>query len=183
MTIVEDDRFYVRAFPVQHRGPDCFGFVFQEKSRHPFLAEKAALLGIPVGPERKTLVSGKPITLPDGRVISPEDVLGEPVPGAKLVFIGDCGRTDNLVQHARNADLLVTEATYLEEEAEMAEQFGHLTAARAAALAVEANVDQLCLTHLSRRYRENDVQMEAQAVFPNARVVRDFDRIQTSKTK
>jgi ribonuclease Z len=73
------------------------------------------------------------------------------------------------------ADTLVIEATYLEEEADMARQFAHLTAKRAAELAVASGVKQLLLTHISRRYREKDVQAEAQAVFPNSVVVRDFD--------
>jgi ribonuclease Z len=183
MAIVEDERFSVQAFPVQHRGPDCYGFLFQEKSRRPFLVEKADQLGIPAGPERRTLVSGESIALADGRIVSPEEVLGDPVPGAKLVVVGDVGHTEDIVQYAHEADLLVIEATYLEEEAAMAEQFGHLTAARAARLAVEANVHQLCLTHLSRRYRESDIIAEAEALFPNVHVARDFDQLSASKTK
>ncbi|MGD2048494.1 MAG: MBL fold metallo-hydrolase, partial [Chloroflexota bacterium] len=65
--IVEDDKFCLSAFPVSHRGPDCFGFLFQEKPRRPFLADKAEQLGVPFGPERTTLVKGDPVTLSDGR--------------------------------------------------------------------------------------------------------------------
>jgi ribonuclease Z len=91
------------------------------------------------------------------------------------VYVGDAGRTDDLVAVCQDADALVIESTYLEEEAEMARQFSHLTAKMAAGLAVKANVRQLVLTHLSRRYREKDVLAEAQAIFPNVRVARDFD--------
>ena len=181
--VVEDDKFRLSAFPVSHRGPDCFGFAFEEKPHHPFLVEKAEALGVPAGPERKKLVSGEAITLADGRTITPDQVLGEPVPGAKLVFVGDAGRTDNLVDVARDADALVIEATYLEVEADMAREFGHLTAAQAARLAVEAGVRELYLTHISRRYREPEVLAEAQAIFPAVQVARDFDRIKIVKTK
>lgn len=181
--IMEDDKFQLRAFPVSHRGPDCFGFTFEEKPHRPFLAEKAEALGVPAGPERSKLVNGEAVTLADGRLIAPNEVLGDPVPGAKLIFVGDAGRTDNLVDEARGADALVIEATYLEVEAEMARRFGHLTAAQAALLAAEAGVRELWLTHISRRYREAEVLAEAQATFPNVQVARDFDRIKVVKQK
>lgn len=181
--IMEDAKFQLRAFPVSHRGADCFGFTFEEKPRRPFLVEKAEALGVPAGPERRTLVSGEPITLAGGRVVRPDEVLGEAVPGTKLVFVGDAGRTDDLVEEVSDADALVIEATYLEIEADMAYQFGHLTAAQAARLAAEAGVRQLWLTHISRRYRESEVLAEAQAIFPNVQVARDFDRMKVVKQK
>jgi ribonuclease Z len=173
--IFEDRTFQLSAFPVTHRGADCFGFLFQEKSRRPFLNDKAETMGVPIGPERRELVAG------DGRVIHPDDVLGPEIPGAKLVFVGDAGRTDNLVDIAQNADTLIIEATYLEIDGEMAHRFGHITAAQAARLALEANVNRLYLTHLSRRYREYDVLNEARSIFPNTIVARDFDRIKVVK--
>ncbi len=178
---LSDDKFALSAFPVSHRGPDCFGFLFEEKERRPFLDDKAQELGVPFGPERGKLVRGETIQLADGRIIQPDDVLGEVIPGTKYVHIGDVGRTDNLVEICRDADALVIEATYTEEEAEMAQQFGHMTAARAAHLAREANVHSLILTHLSRRYAERDVRREAQAIFPNTFVARDFDHFQITR--
>jgi ribonuclease Z len=129
------------------------------------------------------LVDGGSVTLADGRVVDPDDVLGDAIPGAKLVFVGDAGRADNLVDDARGADTLVIEATYLEVEADMARRFGHLTAAQAARLAVEAGVQELWLTHISRRYREAEVLAEAQAIFPNVHIARDFDRLKVVKKK
>ena len=181
--IFADNTFELSAFPVNHRGADCYGFLFQEKARRPFLNDKAEALGVPVGPERRYLVAGEPITLADGRVVEPDEVLGPIIPGVKLVFISDAGRTDNLLDVAQNADTLVIEATYLDIDAEMAYNFGHLTAAQAARLAKEAGVGQLYLTHLSRRYRDQDILAEAQAIFPNTTVVRDLDRIQVTKAK
>jgi ribonuclease Z len=181
--IFEDNAFQLSAFPVTHRGADCFGFLFEEKVRRPFLNDKAEALGVPIGPQRRQLVSGNPITLPDGRIVQPDDVLGPEIPGAKLVFVGDTGRTDDLLEVAQNADALVIEATYLDLEADMARRFGHITAAQAARLAKEANVQELFLTHLSRRYHDQDVLDEARAIFPNAIVARDFDRIKVAKEK
>ncbi len=179
--VLEDDKFVLSAFPVQHRGPDCFGFVFVEKTRRPFLADKAAALNVPFGPERAQLVRGETVTLADGRTIHPDDLLGDPIPGTKYVHIGDVGRVDTLVEICRDADALVIEATYTEEEAEMAAAFGHMTAAKAARLARDANVKTLILTHISRRYFERDIRQEAQAIFPNTYVARDFDHFQISR--
>ena len=180
-TIMEDDKFALSAFPVVHRGPGCFNFLFEEKSRRPFLAEKAEALAVPFGPERARLVRGEAVTLADGRTIQPDEVLGETIPGVKYVHIGDVGRTDNLVEICRDADTLVIEATYIEEDAEMAKAFGHLTAAQAARLAAAANVKSLVLTHLSRRYAERQVREEARAIFPMTEVARDLDHFQISR--
>ena len=130
---------------------------------------------------RRELVAGRPVTLPDGRVVGPEEVLGPALAGARLVHVGACGDTGNLLSVARGADGLVIEATYLEVEADMAREFGHLTAAQAARLARDAGVRQLFLTHLSRRYREREVIEEAQRVFPNTVVARDFDQYKIVK--
>ena len=173
--IFEDTNFTVTAFPVSHRGPDCYGYLFEEKSRRPFLPEAAEALGVPQGPWRRNLVNGQSVTLPDGSRIVPDQVLGPARPGTRLVHVGDAGRTDDLVEVCREADLLVIEATYLEEEADMARDFAHLTARQAAELALQAGVKHLILTHISRRYRERDVLAEAQAIIPASYVARDFD--------
>jgi ribonuclease Z len=175
---IETDSMSVTAFLVNHRGSDSLGYLFEEPGRRPFLPEKAEALNIPQGPWRRDLVAGKAINLPDGRTIQPDEVLGEFKPGTRLVHIGDAGEIESLVPICRGADGLVIEATYTEQEADMARQFGHLTARQAAELAVRAGVKHLYLTHLSRRYREREVAEEAQAVFANTTVARDFDSIQ-----
>jgi ribonuclease Z len=179
--ILEEEDFSVHAFPVYHRGSDCFGFLFAEKARRPFLVEKAEALGIPSGPLRRDLVNGLAVTLPNGRQVYPDDVLGEERPGTRLVHVGDVGRTENLDEICSEADLLVMEATYLDEEAVMAQEFSHMTARRAAELAIRAGVKNLVLTHISRRYRERDVLEEARAVFSEAIVARDFDAFQIKR--
>jgi ribonuclease Z len=177
----ETDDFTVTAFSVTHRGPDCLGYVFEGKARRPFLAARADELGVPFGPERRELVAGNEILLPDGRRVKPDDVLGSLQRGVKLVVVGDTGRTDDIFDACHDADALVIESTYLEDEAEMAHQFSHLTARQAATLAVQANVKKLIITHISRRYREKDVLKEAQAIFPNSFVARDFDLFQIKR--
>jgi len=171
----ETDDFSVTAFTVHHRSSESLGYLFEERSRRPFLPEKADTLGVPAGPVRRDLVEGKAVKLADGRVIEPEEVLGDARPGTKFVHIGDTGEIESLVETVRGADGLVIESTYLEEERDMARQYAHLTARMAAELARKAQVRQLYLTHISRRYREKDVLAEAQAVFPDVVVVRDFD--------
>ena len=178
---LDADDFTVTAFPVYHRGPDCLGYLFEEKARRPFLPEKADQLGVPFGPERRDLVAGREIILSDGKRVKPDDVLGPLQKGVKLVVVGDAGRTEDLLAVCKDADALVIESTYTEEEAEMARQFSHLTARQAAELALNAGVKKLILTHISRRYREKDILQEAQAIFPNTSVARDFDSFQIKR--
>jgi ribonuclease Z len=179
--IWSNDTLTITAFPVTHRGPGCFGYLFEEKSHRPFLAEEAERLGVPYGPERKLLVAGQPITLSDGTVIRPEQVLGAEVKGTRLVHVGDAGRVDDLVGVCRDADALVIEATYTSEESEMAGRFGHLTATQAAQLAVAAKVQHLFLVHISRRYSEREILREAEALFPNTIVPRDLDSFRITR--
>lgn len=179
--VIEESDFTVSAFNVSHRGPDNFGYLFEEIGRRPFMPEKAEALGIPNGPLRRELVDGRIITLPDGQIITPESVLGDFRPGTRLAVIGDTGDTTNLTEIVRGVDTLIMEATYLEEEAAMARQFGHMTARRSAELALDAGVGQLVLTHVSRRYREKDIQAEAQNIFENTVIARDFDVIQAKR--
>jgi len=179
--IFEEGDLRVSAFPVVHRGPGCFGFVFEQAPRRPFLPDTAEALGVPMGPIRGELARGHAVTLPDGRRISAEQVLGPERPGTRLVHVGDCGDTHNLLGICQQADALVIEATYLDVEADLASKFGHLTAKQAATFAKQAGVGQLFLTHISRRYRERQVLEEAEKIFPNVHIARDFDQAQIRK--
>jgi len=181
--LMENDTFELLAFEVAHRGPGCLGYTFREKEKRPFLVEKADALGVPAGPERGRLVRGEPVTLAEGTLVHPDQVLGPSIPGAKLVFVGDAARINNLVQAAWQADALVIEATYLSQEQELAKEYCHLTAAEAATLAHLAEVKQLYLTHVSRRYSEEAVLAEAQAIFPHTIVARDLDHYRIVKEK
>ena len=120
---------------------------------------------------RGELADGRPVVLQNGRTIDPEDVLGPPAQGAKLVVVG------GLSEHVRDADLLVIEATFLERDAAMALEYGHLTAAKSAELAAAAGVRRLVLTHISGRYTDEEILAEATKIFPNSRVAADLDRL------
>lgn len=182
-TFFEAESFSITAFPVDHRGAASLGFRFEEHSRRPFLPEKAKALNVPPGPWRRDLVTGKAVVLPDGRKITPDQVLGEKRQGTSLVIVGDTGQTSNIMPYVQDADAMVIEATYIQAEADLAERFGHLTAKQSATLAKEAGVGQLFLNHISRRYRERDVLEEARNVFPSVHVARDFDRFQIKRDK
>ena len=181
--IFEDDEFTVTAFPVQHRGEGCFGFLFEEKERRPFLAHKAEALGIPNGPVRRDLAQGRTATLPDGRTIDPDEVLGDAQKGASLCFIGDTSHTGPLHKIAEGADLLAIEATYLEADKDLAKNHGHITASAAARLARNAGVKQLAIHHVSRRYAARDILAEARDIFPDTAVANDFDLFRVTKDK
>ncbi len=177
-TLIEEDTFRLSAIPVTHRGPGCFGYVFEELARRPFLpgaSRRARRAARPSTPRPGLGQAGSPARRAADR---PGRGPWPASPGTRLIHIGDCGRTDDLMEACRDADGLVIEATYLEVEAEMARSFGHLTARQAAELAAAAGVGHLYLTHISRRYREREVLEEAAAVFPNVSVARDFDHIQ-----
>lgn len=181
--IFEAKQFTVNAFPVAHRGDGCFGYLFEEKSRRPFLPERAEVLGIPNGPVRRDLAAGLPATLPDGRIVQPEDVLGDAQPGAKLCFVGDVSHTGPVHEYAQGADLLAIEATYLHADRGLAKQHGHITAAAAARLARNCGVRRLVLHHVSRRYPAHEILAEAQAIFPDTTVAADFDLYRIAKDK
>ena len=175
--IIEDEHLCVRAFRVNHRGTDSFGFVFEQKPRPRMLPQRLAALDVPAGPERGRLLRGETIVLPDGRRIAPSEVIVPPAPGARMVVVGDAADADELLEIARDADALIIEATFLERDADKAAERGHLTAAQAARFAHAANVRALYLTHLSGRYEQAEVETEARGIFPGTTVARDFDRI------
>lgn len=170
--------FTVDCFPVRHRDTDSYGFAFESASRRHLLPERMEALGVPDGPMRKELAEGRQFTLDDGTIIDPEQVLGPATRGRKLVVIGDTESTDGLADHVRDADLLIVEATFLERDAAMALDYGHLTAAKAARLAVAAGAKRLVLNHISGRYPDEEILAEARAIFPASTVASDLDCIQ-----
>lgn len=179
--IFQEKNLTITAIPVPHRGQGCFAYLFEEKSTRPFLADKAKTLGIPFGPIRKQLVEGTPITLEDERIIQPEDILGEEIQGTRIAISGDLGDPSALSPACENVDTLISEATYLDKDKDMAKKYAHLTAAQAAQFAKDANIKNLILTHISRRYYEKSILKEAQDIFPNTFVARDFHHYQANR--
>jgi len=172
------DDYRLVTFPVAH-GVSSVGYALIEDDRPGrFDVETADALGVPNGPERGALQHGAPVTLADGRVVTPDEVLGEARPSRTVVIAGDTAPTPSVIDAARGADLLVHEATFLEDERERAQETAHSTAQEAAELAREAGVKMLALTHLSNRYFGPEAAREARAVFAETVVPRDFDVIE-----
>jgi ribonuclease Z len=175
---LDREDYRLTTFPVAH-GVSAVGYSLVEDERPGrFDVETADSLGVPSGPERGALQRGEPVTLADGRVVTPDQVLGEARPGRKVVIAGDTAPAPGVLEAARRADLLVHEATFLEDERERARETAHSTALEAAALARDAEVSMLALTHLSNRYFGPEAAREARAVFPDTVVPRDFDVIE-----
>jgi ribonuclease Z len=175
--ILDVGEFTVDCFRVRHRDTESFAFSFESQVRRHLLPDRLSALGVPDGPVRKDLAEGRSVVLPDGRTVDSEDVLGPPEGRKKLVVVGDAETTDGLAEHVRDADLLVIEATFLERDAAIALDYGHLTAAKAAELAAAAGVKRLVLTHISGRYPDEEILAEAVKIFPNSRVAVDLDRL------
>lgn len=175
--VLDAGSFTISCFPVRHRDTGSFGFCFESNARRHLRADRLAALQVPDGPVRKGLAEGRSVTLADGRSIDPDDVLGPQQTGKKLVIVGDAGSDEGLAEHVRDADVLVIEATFLERDAAIARDYGHLTASEAASLAATSNVKLLVLNHVSGRYSDAEILEEARKTFPNSRIASDFDRI------
>jgi ribonuclease Z len=173
--VLERDGYRLETFAVNH-GVAAVGYALVESARPGrFDVEVATALGVPDGPLRGVLQQGMPVTLDDGTAIVPEQVLGPPRAGRKLVLTGDTGVAASVVEAAAGADVLVHEATFLADESERAHDTLHSTAGEAADVAREAGVRLLALTHMSTRYFGHEVVEEARAIFPETVVPRDFD--------
>ena len=173
---LERDGYLIAGFAVDH-GTPALGWALVEKERPGvFSPEAAERLGIRPGPDFGRLQRGETVTGERGEV-RPDQVLGAPRPGRKLVLTGDTAACEMTAAVAHDADLLVHEATFLDEEADRADLTRHATAGGAARLAAEAGVRMLALTHVSSRHSAGDIRDEARAAFARTIVPRDFDRV------
>ena len=169
---IEFDAYEVAAFNVRHRGR-AFGYAIVEDERPGrFDAQLAGKLGVAFGPDFGRLQRGESV---DG--VRPEQVVGPPRPGRKVVISGDTAPCEMLRVAAHEADVLVHEATFAEEERERAAHTGHSTARQAAETALEADVRLLALTHVSTRYAGGEIRDEAREIFGRTELPRDFDVI------
>jgi ribonuclease Z len=158
---------------VRHRTL-AYGYVFAEDARPGrFDADLATRLGVEFGPDFGRLQRGETIN-----GVTPEQVIGEPRDGRKLVISGDTAPCETLAIAAHRADLLIHEATFGDDERDRAAQTGHSTAAQAARIALEADVKLLALTHISARYSGGELRDEARAIFRDTELPRDFDSIE-----
>ncbi|MFP4622847.1 MAG: ribonuclease Z [Gemmatimonadota bacterium] len=171
---VERDGYDIVPFRTRH-GRHALGYALVEHERlGRFDPDRARELGVPEGPLFGRLHRGETIEV-DGRRITPGEVVGEPRPGRRIVYTGDTRPIEATREHARDADLLIHEATFADEEAERARETDHSTAREAAEVARDAGALRLVLTHISPRYGLDPrvLEQEARAVFPETVVARD----------
>jgi ribonuclease Z len=172
----ETDAYRLLAAPLDHRGGTCLGFRLEERARPGrFNIDAARALGISEGPLFGRLQRGEPVTLADGTVVRPEQVLGPSRPGAVLAYCTDTRPCSAALELARGADLLIFEGTFEAGMREEAHRKGHSTVEDAARAACEAGARELVITHLSPRYQDvSELRAEARAIFPNTRIARDL---------
>ena len=168
--------YEIAVFATDHHRTETVGYALIEHDRlGRFDPERARELGIPEGPLWGKIHKGNPVTLPDGRTITPDTLVGPPRPGRTVVYTGDTRPHAAVVEAAKGADLLIHEATFGDDERQRALETGHATAREAAEVAREAGVQRLALTHISPRYTREAPELlaEAQAVFPDVVIARD----------
>jgi ribonuclease Z len=178
--VFEDNEFQVRCLPLKHR-VTAFGYRVTEKDRPGrFDVEKAQKLGIPPGKIYAELKKGAVITLDDGRMINGAELCGDRQIGRSMVYCTDTVFCDAAVELSQDADVLIHEATFAHQDAELAFDRLHSTSTMAAQVALLAQVKQLIMTHFSPRYMPgnaltlDDLLAEAQAIFPNTLMAKDF---------
>lgn len=178
--LFEDNQFVVTTAKLDH-GIDSFGYRVVEKD-HPGELQVTALheLGIKPGPIFGQIKRGETVTLEDGRIIHGKDYLGTAKKGRVVTILGDTRFCPNSIKLARNADLLIHESTFNKDETNMAKAYFHSTTQQAAEVARQAQVKRLALTHISARYLAKEaaeLEKEAQEIFMNTQLVKDFDVI------
>ena len=175
-TIIETEDYVVECAKMEHNIPS-YAYSIREKKKPLFLREKAEELGIPPGPLYGKLHNGEEVEF-EGRIIKPEQVLGEAKKGKKISYSGDTRPCEAMIRLARDSDILIHESTYEAEDYQRAVDNAHSTSVEAAEIAREANVNELVLTHISTRYTSDEnIKSEAQKVFKNTKVARDYMKI------
>ncbi|MDR0690679.1 MAG: ribonuclease Z [Streptococcaceae bacterium] len=179
--IFADDQFEISALPLEH-GVLSFGYRVEEKSQEGRLqVNRLQKLGIPFGPLFGKLKKGEKVTLTDGRVLDGKDFVGEKKPGRTLVIIGDTRKSEQAISLAKDADVLVHEATFEDGKEKKARRYFHSTTTQAAEIAKAAGVQKLILTHYSARYSNQDLKLlrkQAQEIFAEVITVKDLDEIE-----
>ncbi|MFC6992838.1 ribonuclease Z [Haladaptatus sp. GCM10025707] len=158
------EEYEVRTFETDHRTTSVGYALVEEDRKGRFNRERAEELGVPVGPLFQELHAGNPVELDDGTVVEPEQVVGEPRPGRRVVYTGDTRPAQSVVEAATDADLLIHDATFDDERADRARETGHSTGTEAGEVAQQAGVKRLALTHISSRYAGNAGAIHSDAV-------------------
>ncbi len=184
-SIVKED-FRIETFAVDHRGSSSIGYALVEEERlGRFNPDLARQLGIPEGPLWGRIHKGQSVTLDDGRVIEPSVLVGERRRGRRIVVTGDTRPCEATIAASQDADLLIHEATFADDEAARAVETGHSTAREAAEVARKAGARRLVLTHISARYSRDahELEREAKQVFAKSSIARDGTEIELMLTE
>jgi len=177
--VCKEKEYRVYAAPSDHMDKSLAYALVEKPRPGRFNTEKAKELGVPAGPLWSKLQGGSSVKLSDGRTVKPEMVLGPPRSGRKIVYSGDTRQSENIVELAEGADLLIHEATFDDELEERAVEDGHSTPSMAAETAKKAGVKQLVLTHISARYKNANLLLEqAKKTFVNTELAEDFFRLE-----
>jgi ribonuclease Z len=171
----ERDGYAIEVFATEHGGGSVGYAVREEERPGRFDPEKARAAGVPEGPLWGKLQQGETVRLPDGQTIAPDGIVGAKRPGRRVVFTGDTRPCAAVVDAAQQADLLIHEATFGEEEKDRAKETGHSTAREAAQVALAARARRLVLSHVSARYSisAEELVKEARDVFQETMVAKD----------
>lgn len=178
--ILEEGNYRISCSPMNHTVLN-FAYAIYEKRRPKFIREKAIELGVKPGPDFGKLQQGVPVKVGNS-VIKPEQVLGEERKGRKIVYSGDTGPSNQMVEFAEGADVLIHESTFEGIYGDKAYEMGHSTSIQAAEIAKKANVKRLILTHVSTRYKKSDLlETEAKEIFENSIVAEDFMQVEIKR--
>ena len=187
--IYKGKNYTVSCTETDHTGVKSVAYCFSENTKRTFLKQKALLLGVPEGRLFSRLQKGNSveIEIKDNnkivkKIIKPDDVLSNPMPGRKVVYTGDTKPCENVIKIAKDCDVLIHDSTFSEDQDDVVEEMGHSTAKQAAEIAKSANAKALYLTHISQRYTDpKKLEKEAREVFENSYAAHDFMRIKVDK--
>lgn len=172
----EGEGFYIRAFPLQHT-KTCVGYTLEELDRPgQFFPEKAIEMNVPCGPLWAQLQSGKEVLSADGKLVKPEDVMGQKRSGRKFSYVTDSMYLPSIAQEVKGSDLLICESMFTKELEDQAKEKKHMTSVQAATIAKDGNVKKMGLIHYSPRYTDYDLKNlleEAQEIFPETVLTKD----------
>lgn len=176
--------YRILTIEADHNVPSLAYALVEDERPGKLYPDKAIALGVKAGPDFSRLKAGESVKLRDGSIVKPEQVMGPPRPGRKVVYTGDTRPSKRIVELARNADVLIHDCTLADELAEKAAESAHSTPSEAAEVAKQADVKQLALIHISPRYDDDAVLLEqAQKIFPNTVVARDLMELEVPLRK
>lgn len=175
--ILEEENYRISCSKMKHTVLN-FAYSVYEKRRPKFIREKAIALGVTPGPAFGKLQQGIPVKVGE-KIIRPEQVLGGERKGRKIIYSGDTSPSKQMIEFARDADVLIHESTFESTYGDKAYEMGHSTSTQAAEIAKKANVKRLILTHVSTRYKKPDIlETEAKEIFENSTVAEDFMQVE-----